>query len=142
MNDTFSPWSDDHPTCITNSSCDQFVWLIFREANHTMRATQVIERSASRLRQTDLDSQIALDKMDDNFSVGFGFEFDPLGSKFVAQFQKVFNDAIMHNDHAASHTHMRVGITSIGFTMGSPTSMSDSQITTDWVFFDEMRKHR
>ncbi len=67
--------------------------------------------------------------MDQYFRISFTTKLMSLFCKFLFQRTVILNDAIMNKGQFAVGRSMRMGIYIVGFTMGSPSCMSNSDVT-------------
>ena len=74
------------------------------------------------------------DQMSDNFSIGFSDESMIFLPQFVLQFQIVFDDAVMDDDHPASAIAMRVGIFFGRTAVSGPTRVANAVRAIDRIF--------
>src|SRR5579862_995 len=70
--------------------------------------------------------KVLLNKMGNNFGVSLCGETVAFFRKFLFQRDVVFNNAIVHHDHAAGAIAVRVGIFLRRSAVGSPAGMPDA----------------
>ena len=76
--------------------------------------------------------------MDHRLRIGLGFELMALGRQFLAQFLKVFDDAVM--DQHATVVGMGMGVGFVGQAVGRPSRMADTHGAADGAARDQIFK--
>src|SRR5258708_31282263 len=75
--------------------------------------------------------------MHDHVGVGIGLEPDALRFEGFAQFEVIFDDAVMDDDELTIHTDMRVSIAFARLSVRRPARMSNTHMALDGTFADE-----
>src|SRR5438477_1142446 len=122
-------------------SGDNFVGIAGGKKNQCINSAQLFKRFADRLFQRDFSAaaafQILLDKVRDDFSVGFGDEFVAFALQLFLQFEVVLNDAVVHHHDSPCAVPVWVRVFLGGTPMGGPACVADAVGSFDWRFLDD-----
>ena len=75
----------------------------------------------------------ALDQLHDHFGVGVRVEVDAFAVEFFAQFEVIFDDAVVDDDEFAVHAEVRVRVALGGRAVRCPARMPDADAAGDRV---------
>ncbi len=76
------------------------------------------------------------DQLHDHLGIGVGLELDALSRQFLAQFDVILDDAVMHDHEFAVHTDVRMGVVFGGRAVRRPPGVADADGAADGVAFE------
>ena len=76
--------------------------------------------------------------MHDGLGVGLRLKFHALGGQFVFEFEKIFDDAVLHDNDALRLPEMRVRIPRVRRAVSRPARVTDPWRARDGRFLDEI----
>ena len=118
---------------------DDFIGIAGGKKNERVNSTNLPERCANGFFERNFSSgalHILLDKMRDDFGIGFRNEFVTFALKLFLELEIVFNDAIVHDDDLSGAIAMRMRIFLGGTAVRSPASVSNTVSSFDRRFLN------
>ncbi len=131
--------ADGNAASIAQPGRDQPIRMALAEHNERAGAAQIMERAAHGPLQVAgaAVDVMAVDQMDDHLCVGLTAKYIAFGLQFLAQFQEVLHDAVLHHDQVALCAAVGMGVALAGRPMSGPARMADADPAMHRSFFDQ-----
>ncbi len=92
------------------ASADHAIGFITTDHRDGIRAVKIAHRSQYRLTQAHAGADVLVDQHGHDFGISFRGEHVAARLQLLAQCGMVFDDAVVHDCHAAGHMRVRVGL--------------------------------
>ena len=129
--------ADGDAARVADAHRHQSIRLALAHDDDGVRALQTADRPPRRLGHVAVRAVVgeARDQLHDHFGVGVGLELDAFRRQFLAQFQVVFDNAVVDDDEIAVHADVGMGVVFGGRAVRRPARMPDADLPADRVAF-------
>ena len=77
-------------------------------------------------------------EMHDGLGIGVRLKGHALGAQFILEFEEIFDDAVLHHDHALGLAEMRMGVARLGRAVRGPARLADAGRAVDGRLLDQV----